>query len=152
MKNYTRIKRSLLCAALLLNISAALSGSAQTTPAPAKPEQTKPAPRLTVYAAGAVNKAGPVQLEAGATLDDIFVQAKGWTKDADLTQVRITRHEKISGKEKTTTQIVNFDDYVNVKPSAEPDEANNPLIKDKDRIFVGFKVSKKAAPHAAPKR
>ena len=98
-------------------------------------------PHPTVYIAGAVKITGPVIVTADATLADVFSRAGGWTPDADLTQVRITHREKVNGEEKSVTQIVNFDAYTRISPGTVVDEANNPPIKDKDRIFVGFKVS-----------
>ena len=98
-------------------------------------------PHPTVFVAGAVKITGPIIVTADATLADVFSRVGGWTADADLSQVRITRREKVNGEEKTTTQVVNFDDYAKIASGKVPDEANNPPIKDKDRIFVGFKVS-----------
>ena len=97
-------------------------------------------PHPTVYVGGAVKNPGPLVVTADATLSDVLSRAV-WTPDADLTRVRIVRREKVNGEEKTTTQVVNFDDYANVKQNQAPDEANNPIIKDKDRIFLGFKSS-----------
>ena len=98
-------------------------------------------PRPTVFVGGAVKITGPIIVTADATLADVFSRVGGWTPEADLSQVRITRREKVNGEEKTTTQVVNFDDYAKVQAGKVPDEANNPVLKDKDRIFVGFKVS-----------
>ena len=145
------MKRSVLRAALLAGIGCSLRLSAQTAPVTAKLGEVSPAPTFIVYVGGAISHAGKIHA-ADATLADVFALAGGWKRNADLSQVRITRREKVNGKDKTTTQIVNFDDYVNIKNGKIPDEANNPIIKDKDRIFIGYKVSKKAAPHAAPKR
>ena len=97
-------------------------------------------PRPTVFVGGAVKNPGALIVTTDATLSDVLSRAV-WTPDADLSRVRIVRREKINGEEKTVTQVVNFDDYANIKPGTIPDEANNPVIKDKDRIFLGFKSS-----------
>ena len=98
-------------------------------------------PRPTVYLGGGVKTPGPMIVTQDATLSDVLSRAQ-WTDTADLSMVRITRREKLpNGEEKTTTQIVNFDRYLKIAPGAVPDEADNPVVRDKDRILVGLKTS-----------
>jgi protein involved in polysaccharide export with SLBB domain len=74
------------------------------------------------------------------TLMDVLSKSQ-WMPEADLTQVRITRREKVNNEEKMITKIINFDDYLRVRPGVAPDESQNPSLKDKDRIYVSFKAS-----------
>ena len=97
-------------------------------------------PHPTVFVGGAVKNPGPLVVTADATLMDVLSRAV-WTPDADLSQVRITHREKVNGEEKSVTQIVNFDEYTRPGPGKAPDELNNPVIKDKDKIFISFKAS-----------
>ena len=95
-------------------------------------------PKPTVFVAGAVKNPGPIIVTADAQLADVLSRAI-WSDTADLTAVRITHREKLpSGEEKTTVKIVNFDNYTHTQT---PDEADNPPVHDKDRVFVGFKAN-----------
>jgi protein involved in polysaccharide export with SLBB domain len=96
-------------------------------------------PRPIVFIGGAVKLPGPVIIGPDSTLVDILSRAE-WTENADLTQVRITRREKgTDGIEKTVPMVINFESYIKIGDGKVPDENMNPILKDKDRIFVGFK-------------
>lgn len=96
-------------------------------------------PRPIVFVGGAVKQPGPIVIGPDTTLVDVLSRAE-WTENADLTQVRITRREKADdGTEKTVPIIVNFESYIKIGEGKVPDEAQNPTLKDKDRIFIGFK-------------
>lgn len=96
-------------------------------------------PRPIAFVGGAVKNPGPVVIGPDMTLVDVLSRAE-WTENADLTQVRITRREKADdGTEKTIAMIVNFESYIKIGEGKAPDEKQNPTLKDKDRIFVGFK-------------
>jgi protein involved in polysaccharide export with SLBB domain len=96
-------------------------------------------PRPIVFVGGAVKNPGPMIIGPDTTLVDALSRAE-WTDNADLTQVRITRREKADdGSEKTVPIIVHFESYIKIGEGKVPDEKMNPILKDKDRIFIGFK-------------
>ena len=140
MWNYTFVKRGLLCAALLFGICVSLPVQARKPPANNKRAKVKLTSEPMVFVAGAIKKTGPISVMAGDTLADVLARAGGWTPDADLSQIRISRREKANGVEQRVTQVVNFEDYVATYAEELPDESNNPVIEARDRIFVGFKA------------
>lgn len=96
-------------------------------------------PRPIVFVGGAVKNPGPIIVGPDTTLVDVLSRAE-WTENADLTQVRITRREKADdGSDKSIPLVVDFGSYIKVGEGKVPDEKMNPLLKDKDRIFIGFK-------------
>lgn len=96
-------------------------------------------PRPIIFVGGAVKQPGPMIIGPDTTLVDALSRAE-WTENADLTQVRITRREKADdGSEKTVPLILNFESYIKIADGKVPDEKMNPVLKDKDRIFIGFK-------------
>lgn len=97
-------------------------------------------PRPIVFVGGAVKTPGPMILFGpDTTLVDVLSRAE-WTENADLTQVRITRREKADdGTDRSVPLVVNFESYIKIGDGKAPDEKQNPILKDKDRIFIGFK-------------
>jgi protein involved in polysaccharide export with SLBB domain len=96
-------------------------------------------PRPIVFIGGAVKNPGPMIIGPDTTLVDALSRAE-WTENADLTQIRITRREKADdGTEKTVPLIVNFESYIKIGEGKAADEKQNPILKDKDRVFIGFK-------------
>ncbi|HEV2472550.1 MAG TPA: SLBB domain-containing protein [Chthonomonadales bacterium] len=94
-------------------------------------------PRAQVFVGGAVKNSGAMLINSDTTLVDVLSRAE-FTENADLSQVRIT-HEAASGSPGTTT-IVNFERYMKVTAGQQPDETQNPVLHDKDRIFVQPKL------------
>ena len=98
-------------------------------------------PRPTVFIGGAVKLQGPLIVTQDATLFDVLARAQ-YLESADLSQVRIVRKEKVDGKEQVRTITVNIEEYLRPSnPGATPDETQNPVVKDKDRIIVRPKAS-----------
>jgi protein involved in polysaccharide export with SLBB domain len=95
-------------------------------------------PRPVVFVSGGVKNPGPIQITQDTTLVDVLSRAE-WTDNADLTQVRITRTETVDKEPKSVSKVINFENYIKIKPGAAPDENDNPILKDKDRILVGLK-------------
>src|SRR5262249_28272745 len=73
------------------------------------------------------------------TLLDVLSKAE-YTENADLTQVRIIRREIVDGKEQSVTHYFNFEKFIKAKPGETIDETQNPVLKDKDKIYVQPKV------------
>ncbi|HZO91987.1 MAG TPA: SLBB domain-containing protein [Chthonomonadaceae bacterium] len=100
-------------------------------------------PRPTVFVSGAVRAPGPYTVTGETTLVDLLSRAV-WTENADLSQVRITRRLKVQGPNgeeiKPQMMIVQFDKYIRVDPGSVPDEKQNPVLQDKDSVFVPFKL------------
>ncbi len=95
-------------------------------------------PRPIVFVSGGIKNPGPIQITQDTTLVDVLSRAE-WTDNADLTQVRITRNEMVDKEMKSVSQVINFENYIKIKPGAAPDEKDNPVLRDKDRILVGLK-------------
>ena len=86
-------------------------------------------PRPTVFIGGAVRLNGQVIINSDTTLLDVITRAE-YTEQADLSQVKIIR------KEQSTPIYVDFEKFVRSKRGEKVDEGLNPLLKDKDRIWV----------------
>ncbi len=98
-------------------------------------------PRPTVFIGGAVRLPGPLTVTQDATLFDVLSRA-AYLETADLSQVRIVRKEKVNGEDKVRTIVVNVEEYLRPsKPGSAPDETQNPVLKDKDRVIVSPKAS-----------
>ncbi len=95
-------------------------------------------PRPVVFVSGAVKNTGPVIIPQDTTLVDVLSRAE-WTDIADLTQVRISRKSTVNGVDKTVVMVVKFDKYIKVGEGQTPDESQNPILQDKDRVFIPFK-------------
>jgi len=89
-------------------------------------------PRPVVFVGGAVKNSGQIIVTPETTLVELLSKAE-WTENADLTQVRIKR-SKVS-------TAYNFDRYAYPKTGETPDETQNPILQDKDQVFVNFKRS-----------
>ncbi len=97
-------------------------------------------PRPTIFVAGAVKQTGFFTANKDTALVDVLSKAE-WTDNADLTHVRITHKEKMGDEEKSVTLTYNFDKYISAKDGNQPDEAMNPVLHDKDRVFVPYKIT-----------
>ena len=95
-------------------------------------------PRPTVVVGGAVRASGPVLVNRTTTLVDILSKAE-WNDNSDLSQVRLTRRQTVNGQETRRVLTLHVDTYMKPDPGKDPDEAQNPLLQDKDTIFVPFK-------------
>jgi protein involved in polysaccharide export with SLBB domain len=98
-------------------------------------------PRPIVFVSGAVKNTGPIIVTPDTTLVDVLSKAEWNPETADLTLVRITRREVVDGVEKTVSKTYNFDRYIKSTAGEGVDEANNPVLHDKDRIFVPYKTT-----------
>ena len=125
----------MLCVALLFGVGDSPRILAKTPPANEKAIKEL-IPPAKVFVGGAVKKSGSVVVAGNATLANVMAQAV-WTPEADLRNVRIIRRKIVNGNSETVTWIVNFEAY---PLSKKRDEANNPVIKNNDRIFVGYRA------------
>lgn len=96
-------------------------------------------PRPVIFIGGAVRNSGPVAIGSDVTLIDVLSRADP-TENSDLSRVNILRHTKVGNEDKVTTLTYNFDKFFRPAPGETPDETQNPVLKDKDRIIVGFKT------------
>jgi protein involved in polysaccharide export with SLBB domain len=94
-------------------------------------------PRPVIFVGGAVKNAGPFVVSNETYLVDVLSKAV-WTENADLSNVRIIRKEKVGDEEKSVTTTYNFDKFISAR-TGTPDETQNPVLHDKDRIIVAFK-------------
>jgi len=95
-------------------------------------------PRSTVNISGAVKISGTIFINGSSTLVDVLAKAE-WLESADLSQVRLTRREMVNGKEKKTVATLHMDTYIRPDADKALDEKQNPVLQDKDSIFVPLK-------------
>lgn len=88
-------------------------------------------PQPIIFVNGAVKITGQIRIPQDATLLDVLSKAE-WTENADLSSVRVSRDKQ--------NFYYKFDRYIKVSPGETPDETQNPILHDKDRIFVPFKT------------
>ncbi len=82
----------------------------------------------TAFISGAVNHQGRLTIKEGTRLNEILEPA-GILPSSDLKRVTITR-----GEQKLTI------DYLAFRSGNNPDEANNPLVQDEDKIYISAQV------------
>lgn len=95
-------------------------------------------PRPVVQIGGAVRISGPVTISSTTTLADVVSRAE-WTANANLAQVRLVRRTLAEGREKIVVLTLHLDTYMRPELGIAPDEAQNPVLQNKDSIFVPFK-------------
>jgi protein involved in polysaccharide export with SLBB domain len=96
-----------------------------------------PPPVATIT--GAIRKSGPTTINRRTTLMELLSKAE-WADIADLSQVRVTRRSLVNGQEKAATLVYNIDHYVQPEKGKSPDETQNPVLEDKDSVFVPLKA------------
>ena len=96
-------------------------------------------PRPVIFIGGAVRNSGPLVIGNEVTLIDVLSRADP-TENADLSRVSILRHTKVGTEDKVTTLTFNYDKFYRPAAGETPDESQNPVLKDKDRIIVAFKT------------
>ncbi len=62
------------------------------------------------------------------------------TENSDLSRVSILRHVKVGNEDKVTPLTFNYEKFYRPAAGEMPDESQNPVLKDKDRIIVAFKT------------
>lgn len=96
-------------------------------------------PRPLIFIGGAVRTTGQVYITSETTLLDVLTRAE-YTDNADLSQVRLVRKELVDGKEQQINLFIDFEKYIKVKSGEPVDEKQNPVLKDKDRVYVPPRV------------
>src|SRR5262249_48045848 len=91
-------------------------------------------PRSIISISGAVKNTGTTLITVRSSLVDVLSKAE-WLENADLSQVRLTRFETVKGKEKKTTLTLDVASYIRPSSTKALDEAQNPILQDKDTIF-----------------
>lgn len=97
-------------------------------------------PRPIIFVGGAVRNTGQIIITPDTSLLDVLSKAE-YTDNADLSQVRIIRREIVDGKDQPVTHYYNFEKFIKAKPGETIDDSQNPMLKDKDKIFVQPKVT-----------
>ena len=95
-------------------------------------------PRSTITVGGAVRTSGAVVIAATTSLIDVLSRAE-WLETADLSQVRVIRREMVNGQERRSILTLHVDTYIRPDANKGLDESQNPVLHDKDTIFVPFK-------------
>ena len=96
-------------------------------------------PRPIIFIGGAVRISGPLQIGSEVTLIDALSRAEP-TENADLSRVTIYRKQKSGNDEKTVPITVNFEKFFRPAPGETPDDSQNIVLKDKDRIVIPTKT------------
>lgn len=86
-------------------------------------------PKISVFIGGAVRLPGPVIINSDTTLLDVITRAD-YTDASDPSQVMIVR------KDQSAPMYVNFEKFIRSRRGEKVDESLNPLLKDKDRIWI----------------
>ena len=94
-------------------------------------------PRPIIFVNGAVRNSGPLVIGSEVTLIDVLSRAE-IAENADLTRVSIQRRNP--GDDKVTFLTINFEKFFRPAMGDTPDETQNPVLKDKDRILVPSKT------------
>ncbi len=93
-------------------------------------------PKPVVILAGAVNRGGSVTIGESTTLAELLTVA-GFNDNGDLSKVRIVHRDE---KNVRTTVELNFLKWLKPNPGAKPDDTQNPVLIDRDLIYVPYKV------------
>jgi polysaccharide biosynthesis/export protein len=96
-------------------------------------------PRSIVTIGGAVKVPGTVIISSTTNLVDILSKAE-WLENADLSQVRIGRRETVKGVDKRVEITLDVGSYIRPDPAKTLNESQNPVLHDKDTIFVPYKL------------
>jgi len=91
-------------------------------------------PRPTVFIGGAVKNNGMIIINTDTTLLDVLTRAE-YTEASDLSQVKIIR------KDQASPIYVDFDKFIHTKRGEKIDDSLNPVLRDKDRIWVTARAS-----------
>lgn len=94
-------------------------------------------PRPTVFLSGGVMRAGPVMVNDGSTLSELLT-IMGTLDTADLGHVRVVHKDEKGAR---TTKEYNFVKWLKPAPGSVPDESQNPVLSDKDLIYVPTKTT-----------
>src|SRR5579872_67583 len=86
-------------------------------------------PRQSVFIGGSVKNPGVIYINTDTTLLDVITRAE-YTEASDLSQVMIVR------KDLTNPIYVNFERFIRSRRGEKVDDSQNPLLHDKDRIWV----------------
>lgn len=91
-------------------------------------------PKPIVILSGAVARGGAVMVAEGTGLAELITVA-GFTENADLSRVRVT-HRSDEGRSITEHNLLR---WLRPDPGKQPDEASNPVLKDRDFVYVPYK-------------
>jgi protein involved in polysaccharide export with SLBB domain len=93
-------------------------------------------PRPSILISGAVSRPGSNPINATTTLAEA-VTVFQYTDAADLSRVRVTRRDAAG---KVTSTEYNLLRYLRPNRGEAPDESQNPVLQDKDWVYVGDKA------------
>src|SRR5579862_6399182 len=96
-------------------------------------------PRPIVYVSGCIQISGPVLINKRTRLVDVLNRSE-WTEKSDLSQVHLTRTQTVNGAETRQDRVLHVDTYMWPDRNKPLDVTQNPLLQDKDEIFVPFKT------------
>ena len=93
-------------------------------------------PKAVVFFSGAVLRAGATAINDNTSLAELLTVV-GFSDNADLSKVRIIHRNELGARSSTN---LNFIRWLKPDPGQEPDEAMNPVLTDKDFVFVPLKT------------
>jgi protein involved in polysaccharide export with SLBB domain len=93
-------------------------------------------PKPVVFLSGGVTRPGATQVNDGTTLAEVLTII-GFTDNADLSKVRVVHRDEAGNR---TMKEYNFLRWLKPAPGERPDESQNPVVADKDMIYVPLKT------------
>lgn len=93
-------------------------------------------PKPVVFLSGGVTRAGAVNVNDGTTLSEVLT-VYGFSDNADLTKVRVVHRDETG---KRTYSTYDFTRWLKPLPGLQPDEAQNPVLSDRDLVYVPLKT------------
>jgi protein involved in polysaccharide export with SLBB domain len=93
-------------------------------------------PHPVVFFSGAVTRVGSAPVGDSTSLGELLTIV-GFSDNADLSQVRVMHRDDQGNR---TTRIYNMLKWLKPNPGMQPDDSQNPVLSDKDFIFVPYKT------------
>jgi protein involved in polysaccharide export with SLBB domain len=93
-------------------------------------------PKPVIFLSGAISRPGATAIEDKTTLAEVLTIV-GFTDNSDLSKVRVVHKDE---KGNRTTREYNFLRWLKPDPGQSPDESQNPVLADRDFVFVSLKT------------
>ncbi len=93
-------------------------------------------PKPVVFLSGGVSRAGATPVNDQTTLAELLTII-GFSDDADLSHVRVIHRDEKGAR---TVKEYNFLRWLKPMPGQAPDESQNPVLEDRDYVFVPLKT------------
>ncbi len=92
-------------------------------------------PKPVIFLTGGAGRRGPVVVNDGTTLAELLTTL-GFDENADLSHIRVVHKDE---KGTRTLNEYDFTKWLKPLPGQKPDEGQNPVVTDRDLIYVPLK-------------